>query len=205
MYGGDFNWGSETFTLWEPKAGETHRCSIAVSFGTCNGGSGNNYLGKIWIKYDANNPNSQWEYVTGFYQARGCQLHVHGRRQSSQYTQVKVEWYDGGVLKDSAISGMFRYIWDPRCPQIEEPNPEFIQISGCKCKSIDSVLPRIFEKMEVFDITGRRIFFTDKTNREFFADALNDLPEGIYFLRIITKEKIYIRKIASTGEKIYLK
>jgi hypothetical protein len=32
LYGGSFNWGSETFTLREPKGGATYECEIPVSY-----------------------------------------------------------------------------------------------------------------------------------------------------------------------------
>ncbi len=195
LYGGNFNWGNETFTLSKPESGDTYKCKIPLEFGGCNG-LGNLYNVKIYVKYDANNPASPWQYVTTLQNVRGCRGLLIGRKKSSQYTRVKVKWFSGGNLKDSIISRMFSYIyWPTICP---EARPDFISSSKCGCDSINilnfSILTN-FEKIEVFDITGRRVFLSEVRNKEFFKGAIENLPKGIYFLRIITREKVHIKKI----------
>ncbi len=69
---------------------------------------------------------------------------------------------------------------------------------ACKCtKGFNLSISQFdnFQKIEVFNITGRRIFLSDVRNKELFKGAIKDLPEGIYFLRITTKKKIHIKKI----------
>lgn len=199
LYGGSFNWGNETFTLSKPEAGGVYKCRIPVLFGGCNG-SGNTYDVTIYVKYDADNPNSPWTPVLSLINARGCEVRFPGRESSSLYTQVKVKWFSGGNFKDSIVSGMFTYIYTSLCP---EATPDFILPSRCGCGTFNIMglsIPSNFQRIELFDITGRRIFFTDRRNKEFFINALKDLPEGSYFLRIITKEKIYVRKFVSMGK-----
>jgi len=184
--------------LSKPEAGGVYECKIPVQFGGCNG-SGSTYDVTIYVKYDADNPNSPWEYVNILQNVRGCKIFFKGRRNSSQYTRVKVKWFSGGIFKDSIVSGMFTYIYTPLCP---EANPDFISPSECGCGSFNIMglpIPSNFYKIEVFNITGRRIFFTDRENKEFFINALNNLPRGNYFLRIITEERIYVRKITLIG------
>lgn len=162
LYGGSFNWGNETFTLSEPKENKTYECEILVQFGGRNG-SGGLYNVEIYVKYDADNPNSPWQHVTTLQNVRGCTVEFPGRNSSSLYTQVKVKWFSGGILKDSIVSAMFKYIYHPvRC---KEADPRSFTSSRCGYKNFDILdfsIPNDFQKIEVFDITGRRIFTKGK-------------------------------------------
>jgi hypothetical protein len=196
LYGGSFNWGDQTFTLEEPKGGATYECEIPVSFGACNG-VGALYNITIYIKYDANNPGSPWIPVATYFDARGCNISIPGRNSSSPYTQVKVEFYQGTNLVGTKISGIFNYQYSYfKCQTHSTPdkiNKE--SFSKCNCEKYNFLLPEEYEKIELFDVAGRKLFSYNEKNKEFIIDLIKNLPKGIYFLRVISNKGIYVKKL----------
>jgi len=63
------------------------------------------------------------------------------------------------------------------------------------CDSLNFIIPDKYEKMEIFDVAGRKIFSYDGKNKEIFVDLIKNLPKGTYFLRIITNKGIYVKKL----------
>ncbi|MEO0291262.1 MAG: zinc-dependent metalloprotease [candidate division WOR-3 bacterium] len=192
LYGGSFNWGNETFTLKEPVAGESYNCEIPLSFGGCNG-SGYLYNVKVYIKYDADKPDSRWKFINELTQVRGCEKVINSKRFSPK-TKVKVEFYRGQNFKDSLVSGIFYFKCFP--PQVLG-NLEHEVSSFCDCKksNLNFQIPENFKIIEIFDITGRKVLLEKNLNKELLFRSINNLKAGIYFIRIITKEKNYIQKI----------
>ncbi len=82
----------------------------------------------------------------------------------------------------------FNFFQNPFCQQFKPLTHDVINSLGCMCrgnfackctKGFNLSISQFdnFQKIEVFNITGRRIFLSDVRNKELFKGAIKDLPE----------------------------
>jgi hypothetical protein len=90
------------------------------------------------------------------------------------------------------ISGIFNYQYSVTC--LEDKQFEFFS-SECKCRRLNFLLPEEYEKIELFDVAGRKLFSYNEKNKEIIIDLIKNLPKGIYFLRVISNKGIYVKKL----------